>query len=115
MASREQPAAAALSAAGLAPHAILELTIPDSTLLSHAAGRRIDPETHTIYQLNGPNPPTDPAVVSWFHSWMTGKLHQPINTSMEATAPCSYTDSSLAPEQRVKNRLARHQASVDAM
>ena len=56
--------AAALSAAGLAPHAILELNIPDATLLSHAAGRRIDPETHTIYQLNGPNPPTDPAVVS---------------------------------------------------
>ena len=56
--------AEALVAAGLSPHAVIQLTMPEDTLVAKARGRRLDPETGAIYDTNGPSPPGDSAVIA---------------------------------------------------
>jgi adenylate kinase len=48
------PQASTLKAAGVSPHCILDIEVPDAVLVERITHRRLDPETGTIYHLQVP-------------------------------------------------------------
>ena len=80
---------AALALAGIEPEIFIELQVPDDVLIERVVGRRLDPQTGTIYHTKFFPPP--PEIVS------------------------RLTVRSDDTEEKARNRLAVHARNVDAV
>jgi len=54
--------AKALSAAGCTPDIVVQIDVPDEVLITRVVGRRLDPETGTIYHMEFKPPPEDETI-----------------------------------------------------
>lgn len=58
---RTKPQAEALTSAGVVPDKMIFLEVPDDALVERVCGRRVDPETNTIYHIKYNPPPAEVA------------------------------------------------------
>ena len=86
---RSADQADAIAAEGINPDVFLLLDVPDEILIERVVGRRLDPETGTIYHMKFFPPPED----------IVDRLTQRSDDT----------------EEKAKNRLSVHHSNVDAV